>query len=348
MQSFAQLIPMSKKATIHDIAKELNITASTVSRALNGNTRISEATREAVHEAAKKLNYNHNQIASALRSGRSYIVGVIVPTADRSFFSKVVRGIEEELNKSNYNVIICQSNDQYESEKRNVEALLRLRADGIIASVAKGTRDYKHFAQLVEKKIPLVFFDRVNDKIGASTVSIDDCSGAYQATQHLIEQGCKRIAHFAGLQHIGIYQERLRGYMEAMRDNGLHIEESLILHTNNLFPEDGMAGMRHLLATKNIPDGIFSASDYAALGAMQVLKEHKISIPQQVALAGFANEPLGYFVEPGLTTVNQHGLQMGTAAAKLFLEQIEQDQYAPRKMVLSPELLIRGSSLRTA
>jgi LacI family transcriptional regulator len=337
---------MTKKSTIHDIAKELNITASTVSRALNGNTRISEATREAVQEAARKLNYHHNQIASALRSGRSYTVGVIVPTADRSFFSKVVRGIEEELDKSGYNVIICQSNDRYESEKRHIEALLRLRADGIILSVAKQTRDYAHFTQLKQKNVPLVFFDRVNDKLGVSSVSVDDFSGAYQATQHLIQQGCKRIAHFAGLQHIGIYRERLRGYIEALQDAGFQTDESLIYYSNDLFPEDGAAGMRQLLQHPHPPDAVFSASDYAALGAMQVLKEHKIAIPQDIALAGFANEPLGSFVEPGLTTVNQHGLQMGAAAAKLFLEQIEQHAYAPRKMVLNPELLVRASSLR--
>ncbi len=337
---------MTKKSTIHDIAKALNVTASTVSRALNGNTRISEATREAVLEAAKSLNYNHNQIASALRSGRSYIVGVIVPTADRSFFSKVVRGIEEEVNKAGYNVIICQSNDLYESEKRNVEALLRLRADGIIVSVAKGTRDYDHFAQLSHKNVPLVFFDRVNNKLGVSTVSTDDFSGGYQATQHLIEQGCKRIAHFAGLQHIGIYQERLRGYVEALKDYNLNVDDSLILYFNNLYAEDGVAGMQQLLQLKQVPDGIFSASDYSALGAMQVLKQNKINVPQDIALVGFANESLTSFVEPGLTTVDQHSLQMGAAAAKLFLEQMDQRNYIPRKIVLSPELLIRASSVR--
>lgn len=339
---------MAKKSTIHDIAKALNVTASTVSRALNGNPRISATTREAVLKIAKQLNYNHNQIASALRSGRSNIVGVMVPTADRSFFSQVVRGIEEEVNKAGYNVIICQSNDDYESEKRNVEALLRLRVDGIIASIAKETQDYQHFIQLQEKGIALVLFDRVSEKLNVNTVIVDDFMGAYRAVEHLILQGCKSIAHFAGLQHINIYRERLRGYIQALNDYNLVVNESLIIYFNNLFAEDGVTGMKHFLTLKNPPDAVFSASDYAALGAMQVLKSQGFDIPQQVALVGFANEPFTFFVEPALTTVDQHSRQMGVASAKLFLEHIENSDknYAARKVVLSPELLVRASSLR--
>ncbi|MFN7116951.1 MAG: LacI family DNA-binding transcriptional regulator [Saprospiraceae bacterium] len=340
---------MAKKSTIEDIARELNVTASTVSRALNGNSRISEGMRKAVLAAAKKLNYQHNQIASALRSGRSYIVGVLVPTADRSFFAQVVRGIEEEVNKAGYSVIICQSNDQYESEKRNLEALLRLRADGIIASIAKETQDYQHFAQLKEKGVALVLYDRVYEKLDVNTVIIDDYRGAYQAVEHLIDQGAKRIAHFAGLQHINIYRERLCGYMDALKAYALPIDESLIIYSNNLFLEDGANAMRKLLQLNDPPDAIFSASDYAALGAMQVLKQVGKKVPEEIALVGFANEPFTAFVEPGLTTIDQHSQQMGAAAARLFLEQIARktNEYTPRRVVLHPTLCIRGSSLKS-
>src|SRR5690606_3608926 len=183
-------------ATIHDIARELNITASTVSRALQDHPRISEATKRAVQKAAKKLNYQPNHIAAALRNGRSKIIGIIVPTADRNFFSSVIRGIEEVANKSNYNVMICQSHDDYEKEVTTVEALLNARVDGIIVSFAKGTENFGHFKKVKDKGIPLVLFDRSNHELETSHVVIDDYLGAYQAVEHLIQQGCKRIGHF--------------------------------------------------------------------------------------------------------------------------------------------------------
>ncbi len=339
---------MAKKSTIHDIARELNVTASTVSRALNDNPRISKATREAVHEAAKQLNYQPNQIAAALRSGHTYTVGVLVPTADRSFFSKVVRGIEEEVSRAGYNVIICQSNDRFQNEKANIEALLRLRADGIIASIAKETKTYKHFLELRAKNVPLILFDRVHSKPGVSTVVIDDFKGAYEATRHLIEQGCRRIAHFAGLQHINIYSERLRGYRSALDDHHIPFDEKLVLYSNNLQIEDGIHSMNLLLQLDTPPDAVFSASDFAALGAIQTCKERGVHIPKEVAVVGFANEPFTEFVDPALSTVDQHSVQMGQIAARLFLEEVEKQNgsFTPQKVVLSPDLIIRKSSQR--
>ena len=178
-----------EKTTIHDIAKKLNITASTVSRALNDNPRISEATKKAVQKTAQKLNYHPNQIAAALRNGRSNIIGVIVPTVDRSFFSSVVRGIEEIANQAKYNVMICQSYDDYEKEVATVEALLRSRVDGIIASFAKQTKDFDHFLKAKARGIPVILFDRSNDELEVSHVVVDDYLGAYKATEHLIQTG---------------------------------------------------------------------------------------------------------------------------------------------------------------
>lgn len=340
---------MAKKSTIHDIAQELKVTASTVSRALNDNPRISKAMREAVQEAARQLNYQPNQIAAALRSGHTYTVGVLVPTADRSFFSKVVRGIEEEVSRAGYNVIICQSNDRFQNEKANIEALLRLRTDGIIASIAKETKTFQHFSELRAKNVPLILFDRVHSTPGVSTVVVDDYLGAYEATRHLIEQGCQRIAHFAGLQHINIYSERLRGYRAALEDHQIPFDENLISYSNHLQLEDGMQEMQSLLQSGNPPDGIFSAGDYAAIGAMQVLRTQHIPVPDQVAIVGFSNEPVTAFVDPALSTVDQHSVQIGQTAARLFLDEVDRltEPFSPQKVVLTPQLIIRQSSQRS-
>lgn len=338
-----------ERTTIHDIARKLNITASTVSRALKDHPRISTETKKAVLKAAQKLNYQPNHIAAALRNGRSNIIGIIVPTADRTFFSSVVRGIEEIANTSKYNVMICQTYDSYEKEVDTVEALLNARVDGIIASFAKNTTNFDHFLKVKERGIPLILFDRSNDALEVSHVVIDDFLGAYKATEHLLQQGCKRIGHFTNTRKISIYKERLRGYREALTDNGIPYDESLVVESN-LQLEDGRSSMEQLLLRKEIPDGIFSASAYGILGAMQVLKEKGFKVPEQVALVGFSNEPFTSFTEPALSSVDQHSMRMGNSAAEIFLEEISStrsnQKFIPQKIVLTPELIIRQSSLR--
>jgi LacI family transcriptional regulator len=336
-----------EKTTIHDIARKLNITASTVSRALKDHPRISTETKKAVLKAAQKLNYQPNHIAAALRNGRSNIIGIIVPTADRSFFSSVVRGIEEVANASKYNVMICQTYDSYEKEVATIEALLNARVDGIIASYAKSTISFDHYIKVKERGIPLILFDRSNDELEVSHVVIDDFLGAFKATEHLIQQGCKRIAHFTNTRKISIYKERLRGYREALIANGLVYDEALVVESN-LQLEDGRKSMEHLLENKLVVDGIFSASAYGILGAMQVLKENNMRIPDDVALVGFSNEVFTSVTEPALSTVEQHSMRIGNAAAQIFLEEVAagNEKFIPQKIVLKPELIIRGSSLR--
>lgn len=338
---------MKKKYTIHDIAKKLNITASTVSRALNDHPRISEATKKAVQKVALKLNYRPNNIAAALRNGRSNIIGIIVPTVDRNFFASIVRGIEEIANASRYNVMICQSYDNYEKEVATVNTLLNARVDGIIASHAKETKDFDHFLKVREKGIPVILIDRTTDNLEVSQVVVDDFLAAFKATEHLIEQGCKRIAHFTNTLKINIYKERLRGYREALAAHGLPYDESLVVESN-LQLEDGRNSMLKLLSLSKLPDAVFSASAYGIMGALQVLKEKGIKVPQEVALIGFTNEPFTSFSEPALSTVEQHSVRMGNAAAEIFLEEIgdEEKKFIPQKIVLKPELIIRESSLR--
>ncbi len=337
-----------KKSTIHDIARELSVTASTVSRALNGNNRISEDMRRTVRETAQRLGYEPNHIASALRSGRTRTVGIMVPTANRSFFSNVVRGVEAVAKAFDYNVIICQSNDDPNEEARIMDNLLRMQVDGVIASIARGTHQFDHFRKVREKNVPLVLFDRVNEALDASMVVLDDHLGAFLATKHLIEQGYKRIAHFSGPQHLNIYKNRFRGYLDALEEAGMAFDPTLVC-TGNLGIEDGAQFARQLLDLPAPPDAIFSASDYAAMGAMQALKAHGVVIPNDFGLVGFANEMFASLVEPGLTSIDQHSEQMGEFAAKIFFEQINNNGKPAlnRKTVLTPTLVIRKSSIRS-
>jgi LacI family transcriptional regulator len=335
----------SSRITIHDIAKKLDVTASTVSRALSDHPRISDETKKAVIKMAKQLNYQPNHIASALRSGKSKLIGVIIPSADRSFFSSVVRGIEEIANSLDYKVIICQSYDDPDKEKETIDALLSARVDGIVASTGKKTVTFDHYQRIIDKGIPLILFDRANLELKVSQVVIDDYQGAYQAVKHLIDQGCKRIAHFTSTNKISIYKDRLRGYLDALRDAKIPIAEELIIESD-LQLEDGRTSMEQLLKLKERPDAVFSSSDFGAMGAMQVLKENKIQIPEEVALVGFSNEPFTSYTDPPLTTVDQISITMGKITAEAFFDELKTDKsnFTPQKTVLSPQLIIRGSS----
>src|SRR5215207_9575668 len=218
----------ASKSTIQDIARELNITASTVSRALNGHEAISEATKQAVNKTAQKLKYRHNKIASSLRLGKTKIIGVIIPSAEINFFGSVVHGIEKVASENDYNVLLYQSNEQTDFEQKGIETFLRSRVEGVLASISKETTNLDHFREIKKRGVPLIFFDRVNEDLGVPSVVIDDYRGAFNATQHLIDQGCRRIAHIAGQQHVPIFKKRLKGYLDALRKNGLPLNKSLI------------------------------------------------------------------------------------------------------------------------
>ncbi len=338
----------SKKTTIHDIAEKLGITASTVSRALNNNPRISEATKKTVLQMANDLNYQPNNLAAALRKGKSQLIGIVVPRINRSFFSAVVRGIEEVANTLDYRVVVSQSSETVENEIAAVNALLNARVDGIIASlVGEKPEDYVHYENVAKKGVPLVLFDRTTNEIGTSQVVIDDYLGAYMATEHLIEQGCKKIVHFTHHRRVNIYKERYRGYFEALKNYDIAFDESLVCE-GNMQLEDGRNAIEQLLKAGKEFDAVFSASDYAVMGAMQVLKEKKKKIPEEVALVGFSNEPFTSFTDPPLTTVNQFPIEIGQAAAELFFEILnsKKEKLIPQKTVLQPELIVRASSLK--
>lgn len=343
-----------KKITLLDIANELGVTPSTVSRALSDHPRISKSTKKKVREIVERLNYRPNNIAAALRKGRSGTIGVIVPTSDRRFFASIIRGIDEVASPEGYNLIICQSDDKTEKEIECIESLLQIQVDGIIASVAKETIDVSHYNRIGRQGIPLILYDRVSDMLEVNTVVSDDSLGAYKAVTHLIEQGCKRIAHFGGQLHLSIYEQRLKGYKDALLQNDIPIREEdihifdLIKKTDDIV-EAGHAMMKQILQSSDeLPDGIFSSSDFAAIGAMKALKSAGIRIPEEMALVGYSNDFSASVVDPGLTSVDQLTKRMGRFAGRLFFEQINmnESELTPRRTSLNPVLVVRDSSLK--
>ncbi len=337
---------MSYKTTITDIARELNTTAATVSRALSNHPRISDETKKSVHLTATKLNYKRNRVASSLRLGKTHLIGVIIPSAEINFFGSVVHGIESIANLHGYNVVLYQSNESREYEEKGIETFLSARVDGILVSLAKGTVDYSHFEQIKKRGVPVVFFDRTNDDPGIDSVVIDDFKGAYMATEHLISKGYKRIAHITGPRHLKNFYDRINGYQEALRDHHIHFDPSLIYY-GNVSIESGKEGAQYFLSLPEPPDAIFATEDFTALGVIKELKERNIRIPEDFGLIGFANEQFGEHITPTLSTVDQQTIQMGRSALNLLLDLINNRADAGvqgQKIVLEPLLICRHSS----
>jgi len=338
---------MTKKTTIYDIAKELNITAATVSRALNDNPKISANTRELVLATAAKLNYKQNRLALALKSGKSQNVGVVVPFINRSFFSSVIRGIEDELYPKGYHVIISQTHEDKDRELKIVQNLLNAQVDGILISTSHSNEEKDKFEPVLKKTTPFIFFDRKLDFPDISSVTVDDYQGAFDATKHLIDQGCKRIAHFYVNNEIELYKNRLLGYKDALLQNGFEIiPEYLIPLKNDM--EAGMEAAEKLMKLPVPPDSIFSSTDNGLLGAVKYLQRISISIPKEFCVVGFSNEPFTQFMEPPISSVDQSPVEMGRMAARVFLEQMGNEQSVEiyKKVILPSKLVIRKSSSR--
>ena len=339
---------MGDKTTIYDIAKKLEITAATVSRALNNNPKISIATRKLVLETAAKMNYKQNKLALALRSGKSNNVGVIVPRIDSNFFASVIRGIEEELYPEGYHVIICQTHEDGKRELENINTLLNAQVDGVLMSISNVNEEVNHvLKRVVDKKVPLIFFDRKKNIDGVSSVTINDFEGGYLVTKQLINEGCTRIAHFTGGQSMEIYRNRTEGYKQALIDHKIEYNEDYVFQIKSNV-EAGRQAMEKLLTLESPPDALFSTSDFAALGAIEVLKEKGIKIPEEFCVFGFGNEPFTKFMELSISSVDQSPLEMGKRAAKVFLEQVSNSENLKieKNVVLIPELQIRKSSSR--
>lgn len=336
----------SGKTTIHDIAYELGLNASTVSRALADNPVVSEKTRKIVRAKAKELNYQPNHIAAALRRGRSNILGVIVPAIDRAFFSSVIRGIEEKANKQGFHIIVCQSYDSSERERTMVETLRGIQADGILVSVAKDDNsNADYYREVIASGLPVQFFDNIPEGIEAPAVVINDEQGGYDATRHLIRSGYRRIAHLRGPQHLHIYRDRYLGYLRALEEAGLPAEQDWIVDIESHFdtsPEIFSA----LWNLPTPPDAIFSASDYSASVGIRAALNLGLRIPEDLAFMGFANEPFTEIMTPQLSSVDQQTLEMGRRSAERILAVLNQENDllpVRKKLVLSPRVIVRGS-----
>ena len=334
----------TSRITIHDIASELGLHASTISRALSDNPAVSKKTRELIKAKARELNYRPNQMAAALRKGRSDMLGVIVPAIDRNFFASVIRGIEEEANVAGLHVMVCQSYDDSERERQLVEGLQSLRVDGIMISVAKdGGNDADFFKGIIKAGTPIQFFDNTPPDWDAAAVVINDKGGAYLATKHLIDSGRRRIAHLRGPQHLHIYRDRYQGYKDALEEAGIPVTEALIVNISSHF-DNGRKAFAHLWTRKIKPDGIFSASDYSAAGVMQAAQEHGLSIPGDVSVIGFANEPFTELMTPSLSSVDQQTLSMGRKSARRLMAMIKGEEFDQSRVMLEPSVIVRGSS----
>ncbi|UOQ68827.1 LacI family DNA-binding transcriptional regulator [Hymenobacter volaticus] len=337
----------TNQPSLTDLAKLLGLSVSGVSRALNNDPRISQATKKRVQALAQQLNYQPNHLAAGLRRGKSKLLGVIVPFIDGRFFAVVIKGIELAASRAGFSVIICQSNEDVAHERQNIETLLSAQVEGILVSISRTTHDFAHFEKVQQRGIPLVFFDRILVGTRVNAVVLDDYAGGFLATQHLIEQGCQRIGHFAGPQQLGIYAHRRQGYLDALRKHGLPLAEEFIVYCDPIALDTGKQAMQKLLQLPERPDAIFSASDAAAVGALQLLEEQQLRVPQDVALVGFSNEMFTSLTKPLITSVDQCCEQMGQAAVRLFLQLGQEPKsQAPQHVVLQPELCIRASSLR--
>lgn len=337
-----------RPVTIKDIAKELNISPSTVSRALKGYDTISEKTRKAVKELAVRYNYQPNSIALSLRQQKSFTIGVIIPEIVHFFFSTVISGIEDVAYRAGYNVIISQTNESMEREISDTKALMRNRVDGLLISLSRETNKFDHLHELYNRGVPMVFFDRICPEIPTSRVIVDDKEGARLGVQHLIDIGCKRIAHLRGHDGLMISENRYMGYREALEANGLPYDEELVVVCDDSSVEQSIEVTKRLLALEHRPDGIFAWHDVCAMGAMKATFKKGLKVPNDVAIVGFSDWQFAALVHPSLTSIHQSGFEMGQAAARLFIAQIDakSDHFEPKTEVVPTRLVIRDSTSR--
>lgn len=341
---------MKPKITIKDIARELDISSSTVSRALNDNPEISEETRKKVKAFADLYNYRPNMLGQKLRNNKTMVIGIIIPEIVHHFFSRVISGIEEIANGRDYNVMICLSNESYEKEKLNVQMLANGSVDGILASIAKETLekgDFDHFKELKDYNIPLVLFDRVSDEIQCDKVVVDDFGGGYSATKHLADIGCKRIAILSTPDYVNVGSLRTVGYKKALEDCNMKVEEELIFKVDD---KSEVSDQINDFMNGDIQfDGVLGVNEIYAAIAIKIAKEKGIDVPNDLAVIGFTDGLISLFSTPALSTVKQHGRTIGQQAAELLLDRVQSKEKGKpyEQKVISTDLLIRKSSQKS-
>jgi LacI family transcriptional regulator len=336
-----------KDITIYDIAKVLGLSPATVSRGLKDHPAINIKTRKRIMDAAKEMGYRSNSFASNLRMQKTHTIGIIVHELKSQFISSVLAGIEKITTEAGYDLIIGHSSEDYRKEASNVHNLFHKRVDGLIASLAFDTRDMDHFDAFVQKGIPIVFFDRVEEFPYGTRVIIDNEKAGFEATAHLAAQGCRRIAHITANLGRNVYAGRLKGYRQALSDYGLHFEPSLLI-VNDLSEAAAIRSARQVLSMDPRPDGVFATNDFFAAIFLQTLKEGGLRIPEDIAIVGFNNDAISKIIQPKLTTINYPGEEMGEQAARSLLDQMSglSSARSTETIIIRSELIIRDSSLR--
>ncbi|NOU46748.1 MAG: LacI family DNA-binding transcriptional regulator [Bacteroidales bacterium] len=337
---------MKHQITIKDIANKLGLSTSTVSRALKDHPDISPKTRTAVKELAGLLGYRPNRIALNLRNSSTRTLGLIIPEIEHYFFSAIINGIEEVAYKNDYSVMVFQSNESYKREVINTQAVLTNRVDGVLVSFSKETRDFSHFQRLIDNEIPVVFFDRVTEELQADQVVADDYQGAFLAVNHLIEKGCKRIAHFAAPQTLAIGKNRLLGYHDALLKHNIPFVQSLVVLADTF--ETAKKAAHDILRKPDHPDGFFAVNDMSAIAIIKAAYELGIKVPSDIKVVGFENSKSSALIEPELTSVDQFGFELGREACLLLLKRLKDDEdittFKAVKKVIKTKLVIRGTS----
>lgn len=336
-----------KRITIYDLAKELNIAPSSVSKALNNSHAISSKIKELVEAKAKELNYKHNTNAANLRRGSSKTIGVIVPRINQTFFSNVIAGIEEVCASQQHSLIICQSYDSYEKEVLAVETLIRQNVDCILISLSLETKLNFHLKEIQKNHIHLIQFDRVDFNLKSHTIENDNLDSAYQAVMHLVGQGYKNIAFLGGPAHLPIYAVRKEGYIKAIKAAGLNLNKDFIVD-DAITKEQGKLVSAKFLEMQQPPDAFFCVSDYAALGILDNLKASNLRSPEQIGIVGFANENFTELITPALSSIDQKSFQIGIEAANLYFNYILKttSSRSYRNIEVKSEIIIRDSSIR--
>jgi len=335
-----------KHITIKDVAKKLNCSVSTISRAFNDKYDIRKETRELILATANEMGYSPNPMAKSLLKQCSNQIGVVVPEFINPFFPEVIIGMQEVFHKAGYQVLIMQSNESYIHELENVKALENNMVDGMILSLSIETKNVEYYKKMISQGFPLVLFNRVSNELETHKVILDDYKWAFFATEHLIYQGYKKIFHFAGPSGLMFSQNRKNGFIDAHRKHKLAVDNSSIVETGLLI-SDGEREMEELIKNNNLPDAIFAVNDMAAIGAMKVLKKNGLKIPDDVAIVGFTETQIAQLIDPPLTSVAQPTHEMGRATALLLLDQIENKGiFVPQTVILNGRLNVRESSMK--
>ena len=336
-----------KDITIYDIAQRLSLSSATVSRALQDHPAINKNTRKKIQQTAKDLGYRHNTFASSLRKQKTNTIGVIVHELNSNFITSVLAGIEKVTTEAGYDLIIAHSSESYTKEAANALNLFHKRVDGLIASLAFDTKDLDHYQSYEEKGIPVIFFDRVEEKSESTKVIIDNYKCGYQATRHLIEQGCKKIVLVTASLKRNVYAQRHKGYTDALYDSGITYEKERVL-IKDLSEQCGVEAALQILKMKPLPDGVFITNDFSAAVCMRTLREHGVRIPEDIAIVGFNNDAISKLVEPQMTTIDYPGIDMGEIAARNLINHLKglSDLKHTNTIVVRSDLIIRSSSLK--